>query len=293
MSEPMLDVDDLRVVFSTPAGPLTAVAGVSLQLAERESIAIVGESGSGKSVFARTLMNLLAGNGTRTGTVRIGGRDIDQLSKVERKHFFGVQAAMVFQDPMTSLNPVKRIGPQLTESMRYHLNVSRAERLRAVRAEVDPEFAQRFAAEPEKARTTIAGILAHPALADLLKEHLLNPHLLDFAELVMGPFVQLDSFEITGFPSRPAEQVNHVADWHRDAFNYSDMWANHPSSAHFKPHPYTAPTACNCLTYLQDMTGESGPLRVVPGSHLDFSHIPAQERDKPHPREVQIGRAHV
>ena len=127
MSEPMLDVDDLRVVFSTPAGPLTAVAGVSLQLAERESIAIVGESGSGKSVFARTLMNLLAGNGTRTGTIRIGGRDIDQLSKVERKHFFGVQAAMVFQDPMTSLNPVKRIGPQLTESMRYHLNVSRAE----------------------------------------------------------------------------------------------------------------------------------------------------------------------
>ncbi len=163
-----------------------------------------------------------------------------------------------------------------------------SERLRAVRAEVDPEFAQRFAAEPEKARTTIAGILAHPALADLLKEHLLNPHLLDFAELVMGPFVQLDSFEITGFPSRPAEQFNRVADWHRDAFNYSDMWANHPSSAHFKPHPYTAPTACNCLTYLQDMTGESGPLRVVPGSHLDFSHIPAQERNQPHPREVLV-----
>jgi peptide/nickel transport system ATP-binding protein len=120
----MLEVDDLRVTFSTPVGPLTAVNGVSLALAERESIAIVGESGSGKSVFARTLINLLAGNGTRTGTIRIGGRDIDQLTKAERKHFFGVQVAMVFQDPMTSLNPVKRIGAQLTESMRYHLKLS-------------------------------------------------------------------------------------------------------------------------------------------------------------------------
>ena len=122
---PMLEVDDLRVEFSTPAGTLTAVDGVSLTLDERESIAIVGESGSGKSVFARTLIDLLAANGTRTGTIKIGGRDIDQLTKAERKHFFGVQAAMVFQDPMTSLNPVKRIGVQLTESMRYHLGMTR------------------------------------------------------------------------------------------------------------------------------------------------------------------------
>ena len=126
-AQPMLEVEDLRVTFATPSGPLTAVDGVSLTLAERESIAIVGESGSGKSVFARTLINLLAGNGTRTGTIRIGGRDIDQLSKAERKHFFGVQAAMVFQDPMTSLNPVKRIGAQLTEAMRYHLDMDRVD----------------------------------------------------------------------------------------------------------------------------------------------------------------------
>jgi len=123
----MLEVEDLRVTFSTPSGPLTAVDGVTLTLRERESIAIVGESGSGKSVFARTLINLLAGNGTRTGTIKIGGRDIDQLSKAERKHFFGVQAAMVFQDPMTSLNPVKRIGVQLTEAMRYHLDMDKVD----------------------------------------------------------------------------------------------------------------------------------------------------------------------
>jgi len=123
----MLEVDDLVVEFDTPAGTLRAVDGVSLRIAERETLAIVGESGSGKSVLSRTFINLLAGNGTRTGTIKIGGRDIDQLSKAERKHFFGVEVAMIFQDPMTSLNPVKRIGSQLTEAMRYHLDVSKAE----------------------------------------------------------------------------------------------------------------------------------------------------------------------
>ncbi len=124
---PMLVVDNLAVDFDTPAGDLRAVDGVSMELAEGESFAIVGESGSGKSVFARTLLDLLAANGTRTGTIQIGGRDIDALSKSERKHFFGVDVSMVFQDPMTSLNPVKRIGAQLTEAMRYHLKLSRGE----------------------------------------------------------------------------------------------------------------------------------------------------------------------
>lgn len=127
MTDTMLNVRDLTVDFATPAGTLRAVDGVSLELAEGESYAIVGESGSGKSVLSRTLINLLAGNGTRTGSIEIGGRDIDGLSKAERKHFFGVEVAMVFQDPMTSLNPVKRIDAQLTEAMRYHLNISRSE----------------------------------------------------------------------------------------------------------------------------------------------------------------------
>ncbi len=123
----MLEVDDLVVDFATPSGNLRAVDGVSLRLAEREAMAIVGESGSGKSVLSRTLINLLAGNGTRTGTIRIGGRNIDDLTKAERKHFFGVEVAMVFQDPMTSLNPVKRIDAQLTEAMRYHLKISNSD----------------------------------------------------------------------------------------------------------------------------------------------------------------------
>jgi peptide/nickel transport system ATP-binding protein len=126
-NEPMLRVKDLAVEFSTPSGPLRAVDGVSLDLQEGETYAIVGESGSGKSVLSRTLINLLAGNGTRTGSISIGGRDLDELSKAEAKHFFGVQVAMVFQDPMTSLNPVKRIDAQLTEAMQYHLALTKSE----------------------------------------------------------------------------------------------------------------------------------------------------------------------
>ena len=127
MTDAMLEVEDLTVDFDTPAGNLRAVDGVSLSLAEGETYAIVGESGSGKSVFSRTLINLLAANGTRGGSIRIGGRDIDALSKTEKKHFFGVEVSMVFQDPMTSLNPVKRIDAQLTEAMRYHLDISKSE----------------------------------------------------------------------------------------------------------------------------------------------------------------------
>ncbi len=127
MNETMLRVNDLVVDFSTPSGNLRAVDGVSLDLSEGETFAIVGESGSGKSVFARTLIDLLAGNGRRSGSIEIGGRDIDALSKSERKHFFGVEVAMIFQDPMTSLNPVKRIDAQLTEAMRFHLDMNRSE----------------------------------------------------------------------------------------------------------------------------------------------------------------------
>jgi len=121
----MLEVEDLSVVFTTPAGPLTAVNGVSFSLEAGEAMGVVGESGSGKSVLSRSVMNILAANGTRTGTVTIDGQNIDELSKSERKHFFGVKVAMVFQDPMTSLNPVKRIGVQITEALRYHLKMSR------------------------------------------------------------------------------------------------------------------------------------------------------------------------
>ena len=120
----LLEVDDLRTWFETPRGVLRAVDGVSLTLGRGRTVGIVGESGSGKSVFARSVMGLLPRNAIRpsgTGHVR---RPRHRRAQGPGRHFWGVEMAMVFQDPMTSLNPVKRVGEQITESLRYHIKVN-------------------------------------------------------------------------------------------------------------------------------------------------------------------------
>jgi peptide/nickel transport system ATP-binding protein len=125
--QPLLVVEDLHTLFRTPRGLLRAVDGVSFTLRRGETLGIVGESGSGKSVLVRSIMNLLASNAVVPEGARVlfDGRDVRTLPRPEAKHFWGTEMAMVFQDPMTSLNPVKRIGTQLTESLRYHLDLSR------------------------------------------------------------------------------------------------------------------------------------------------------------------------
>ena len=123
----VLEVEDLRTCFSTPRGEVTAVDGVSLRVRAGETVGIVGESGSGKSVLGRTLMGLVSqGPGTTvSGTVRIAGHDVHRLSPRERRRLWGPQVAMVFQDPMTSLNPVRTIGAHLTDPLRVHLGLDR------------------------------------------------------------------------------------------------------------------------------------------------------------------------
>jgi peptide/nickel transport system ATP-binding protein len=123
---PLLEVSDLSTQFSTSRGLLKAVDRVSFTLGRGETIGIVGESGSGKSVLVRTIMNLLPRTATVTGTVRFDGKDINQLPRQEKKHFWGTQMAMIFQDPMTSLNPVKKIGVQLMDPLKFHLDMSGA-----------------------------------------------------------------------------------------------------------------------------------------------------------------------
>ncbi|MCY4174721.1 MAG: ABC transporter ATP-binding protein [Acidimicrobiaceae bacterium] len=128
-SGPLLSVRDLRVRFVTERGAVNAVNDVSFDLHEGETLAIVGESGSGKSVTAKTLMNLLPRTARVSGEVRFDGQDVRALASCGAKHFFGVQMTMVFQDPMTSLNPVKKVGEQIAEGLRYHLGRSRGEAL--------------------------------------------------------------------------------------------------------------------------------------------------------------------
>jgi peptide/nickel transport system ATP-binding protein/oligopeptide transport system ATP-binding protein len=119
--EPLLAVEDLRVSFKTDDGLVHAVDGVSFTVSPGEVVAIVGESGSGKSVSGMTLMGLTRGpNATIQGSARLDGKELLTASDSELRAIRGNDIAMIFQDPMSSLNPVHRIGKQIVEQIRAH-----------------------------------------------------------------------------------------------------------------------------------------------------------------------------
>jgi oligopeptide/dipeptide ABC transporter ATP-binding protein len=134
MAERLLEVDDLSVHFATVDGTVRAVDGVSFELERGKVLGIVGESGSGKSVTAMTLLGLTRGiNATFEGSIEYKGQDLLKMSEAELRRFRGNELAMIFQDPMTSLNPVYRVGAQIVEAIQTHEDVDkRTARNRAV-----------------------------------------------------------------------------------------------------------------------------------------------------------------
>ncbi len=129
MPEPLLDVRDLEVQFRTPDGTIHAVNGVSFGLNEGETLAVVGESGCGKSVTMLSVMRLVPVPPGKivAGKAFFHGKDLLSLSSEEVRHVRGAQIAMVFQDPMTSLNPVLTLERQLTEPLELHLGMTHAQ----------------------------------------------------------------------------------------------------------------------------------------------------------------------
>ncbi len=128
MSKYLLDIQNERLSFFTPAGEVKALNGVSLQLKEGEVLGIVGESGSGKSVTAYSLMGLTAENGRITdGEIYFNGHHINEMTEKEMRIMRGNEVAIIFQDPMTSLNPVYTIGNQIEEVIRLHTDKSKKE----------------------------------------------------------------------------------------------------------------------------------------------------------------------
>ena len=123
MSTPLLDIDELRVTFGDRTA---AVRGASFQIRRGETHCIVGESGCGKSVSALAIMNLLVSAGKRTAKrLAFAGEDLLPMSEGQISRIRGNRMAMIFQEPMTSLNPAYTIGSQLTESYRRHKRASR------------------------------------------------------------------------------------------------------------------------------------------------------------------------
>lgn len=125
---PLLEVIDLHTSFTTDNGEVQAVNGVSFVLEEGKTLGIVGESGSGKSVTAYSIMRILEQNGHITkGKILFQGEDITHYSQKEMNVFRGQKCAMIFQDPMTSLNPVYTVGNQIEEAIMIHSHKSKAE----------------------------------------------------------------------------------------------------------------------------------------------------------------------
>lgn len=128
MSETILSIENLRIHFETFAGEVQAIRGVNLKLEKGETLALVGESGSGKSVTAKSIMKLLSNNAVvKEGTIIFKGANILEKSERDMQSIRGKKIAMVFQDPMTSLDPTMKIGKQITEVIIKHEKASKEE----------------------------------------------------------------------------------------------------------------------------------------------------------------------
>ena len=125
----LLDIQNLVVEFQTASGPFRAVDGVSLHVDEREVLAIVGESGSGKSVSMLAVMGLLPWTATVTADrMTFNGRDLLKISPADRRKIIGKDIAMIFQEPIASLNPCFTVGFQIEEVLRFHMGMDKAQR---------------------------------------------------------------------------------------------------------------------------------------------------------------------
>lgn len=128
MSEPLLEVSNLHVRFATDEGDVPAVRGVDLVVDHGEMVALVGESGCGKSVTAFSIMRLIRAPGRLAeGSIRLRGRDLGLLSESEMRKVRGREIGMIFQEPMTSLNPVFSVGSQIAEVLTLHRGMGEEE----------------------------------------------------------------------------------------------------------------------------------------------------------------------
>jgi oligopeptide transport system ATP-binding protein len=150
----LLDVNNLRVRFRTDSGAVAAVNDVSFSLGAGETVGIVGESGSGKSQILMAIMGLLARNGEAEGSVRLNGEEILGLDDRALDRLRGQVMSMIFQDPMTSLNPYLRVSTQLTEVLVRHRGMSKNDALAEAVAMLDkvaiPEAARRIRLYPHE-----------------------------------------------------------------------------------------------------------------------------------------------
>ena len=280
MDAPLIQIEDLAVTFLTPRGAFRAVRNASLQIARGEVLGLVGESGCGKSTVAFAMMNYLPGTALVEGAVRFEGMDISEFSDAELRELRGNRIAMVYQDPLTSLNPSIRVGPQIQEVLRHHLDMDsetsqrRAVELFASVGLADPSrIGRRYPHElsgGQQQRVVIAMALA------------CDPHLLIMDEpttgldvtteaTILDLIVELKDRVNAGilFVSHNLGVIARVAD--RVAVMYAgEIVEEAPVRELFKNprHPYTV-GLLSCVPQPPGDDGIERQLRSIPGSVFD------------------------
>lgn len=279
----LLEVDQLGVQFQTPDGIVSAVNGIHFTLDRGQTLGIVGESGSGKSQTVLAIMGLLARNGQATGQVRFQGQDMLRLPTPELNRIRGDRVAMIFQDPMTSLNPYLTVERQMTEVLELHKGLSRKDaRTRAIQA-LDavkmPEAARRIGMYPHefsggmRQRVMIAmALLCEPDVLIADEPTTALDVTVQAQILTLMRELQRDFGTAIIMITHDLGVVAGLCDQVLVLYGGQVMEQGSAESIFYRPsHPYTA----GLLAAVPKLDGSDAPMVAIPGTPPNMAQLPA------------------
>jgi oligopeptide transport system ATP-binding protein len=279
----LMEVKQLGVQFQTPDGVVSAVNGISFSLDPGQTLGIVGESGSGKSQSVLAMMGLLASNGRATGQVLFQGQDLLSLPKQELNRIRGNRVAMIFQDPMTSLNPYLTIERQMTEVLEFHKGLSRKDaRVRAVQA-LDavkmPEAARRIGMYPHefsggmRQRVMIAmALLCEPAILIADEPTTALDVTVQAQIIILMRELQRDFGTAIVLITHDLGVVAGLCDEVMVLYGGQVMEQASADAIFYRPsHPYTA----GLLAAVPRLEGPDTPMLAIPGAPPNMAKLPA------------------
>lgn len=279
----LLEVRQLGVKFQTPDGMVSAVNGVSFALNRGQTLGIVGESGSGKSQSVLAMMGLLAINGRATGQVLYHGQDLLSMPKADLNRIRGNRIAMIFQDPMTSLNPYLTVERQMTEVLEFHKGMSRKEaRAKAIQA-LDavklPEAARRIRMYPHefsggmRQRVMIAmALLCEPDVLIADEPTTALDVTVQAQILMLMRELQRDFGTAIVMITHDLGVVAGLCDEVMVLYGGQVMEQGNAEAIFYRPsHPYTA----GLLAAVPRLEGGDAPMLAIPGAPPNMARLPA------------------